>query len=344
MKFDFVIGNPPYQDETIGDNKGFAPPVYNKLLEEAYKIGCKVEMIHPARFLFNAGSTPKAWNKKMLNDPHLKIVDYEEKSQKIFSNTDIKGGIAISYRDREKKFGAIEVFTPQEQLNGILKKVKNDKNFVTMKNIVITRTAYRLSEKMHKDHPEAIKQLSDGHAFDMSSNIFDRLPQIFSFQLPQNKKDYLKILGRQDNRRVFKYIRLDYVKTTKNTFKYKVVMPKASGTGAFGETISSALVGKPGEGSTETFITIGAFEHETVAKAAKKYVQTKFARSLLGILKRTQEITPDKWQYVPLQDFTNKSDIDWSKSIKDIDKQLYKKYKLSKEEIAFIETHVKEMA
>lgn len=64
MKFDFVIGNPPYQDETIGDNKGFAPPVYHKFLENSYKIGDVVEMIHPARFLFNAGSTPKQWNEQ----------------------------------------------------------------------------------------------------------------------------------------------------------------------------------------------------------------------------------------------------------------------------------------
>ena len=76
MKFDFVIGNPPYQDETIGDNKGFAPPVYNKFLNEAYKISEVVEMIHPARFLFNAGSTPKSWNEQMLNDTHLKILHY----------------------------------------------------------------------------------------------------------------------------------------------------------------------------------------------------------------------------------------------------------------------------
>ena len=66
MKFDYVIGNPPYQDETLGDNKGFAPPVYNKFLDASYEIAEKVEMIHPARFLFNAGSTPKAWNEKML--------------------------------------------------------------------------------------------------------------------------------------------------------------------------------------------------------------------------------------------------------------------------------------
>ena len=74
MKFDYIIGNPPYQDETLGDNKGFAPPIYHKFLENAYGVGNVVEMIHPARFLFNAGSTPKQWNQQMLEDPHLKVL------------------------------------------------------------------------------------------------------------------------------------------------------------------------------------------------------------------------------------------------------------------------------
>ena len=107
MKFDFVIGNPPYQDETLGDNKGYAPPVYHKFLEESYKIANTVEMIHPARFLFNAGSTPKQWNEQMLNDPHIKVKLYEQNSSKIFANTDIKGGVAVTYRDIKKNFGKI---------------------------------------------------------------------------------------------------------------------------------------------------------------------------------------------------------------------------------------------
>src|SRR5699024_11830247 len=68
LKFDVIIGNPPYQDETIGDNKTYAPPIYHKFLEESYKLANKVEMIHPARFLFNAGSTLMALNRKMLSD------------------------------------------------------------------------------------------------------------------------------------------------------------------------------------------------------------------------------------------------------------------------------------
>ena len=101
MKFDFVIGNPPYQDESNGDLRNYAPPIYHLFLDEAYKVADKVELIHPARFLFNAGSTPKAWNEKMLQDPHFKVLEYEEDSDKVFPNlsTPIKGGIVITYRD-----------------------------------------------------------------------------------------------------------------------------------------------------------------------------------------------------------------------------------------------------
>ena len=74
-----------------------------------------------------------------------------------------------------------------------------------------------------------------------------------------------------------------------------------------------------------------------------KYIKTKFARAMLGTLKITQHNIQETWQNVPLQDFTEKSDIDWSKSIKEIDQQLYEKYGLSPEEIEFIESKVKEM-
>ncbi len=146
MKFDFVIGNPPYQDETIGDNKGFAPPVYHKFLENAYKVGDVVEMIHPARFLFNAGSTPKQWNEQMLQDPHLKVLYFEQDSSKVFSNTDIKGGVVITHHDKAKDYGSIGTFTAYDELNTILKKVKNHVAFSSFSNIVVTRTAYRLTD------------------------------------------------------------------------------------------------------------------------------------------------------------------------------------------------------
>ncbi len=343
MKFDFAIGNPPYQEETIGDNKGFAPPVYNKFLDVACEVAEKVEMIHPARFLFNAGSTPKAWNKKMLGDEHFKIMEYEADSSRIFPNTDIKGGIVISYHDETKKYGAIEIFTKYKELNTILHKVIQDIAFISFSNIVITRTAYRLTDKMHEEHPEALSQLSSGHAYDMSTNIFERLPQIFYDEKPNDGAEYIKILGREKNERVYKYIKREYVNDVINLDKYKILIPKANGIGAFGEVISAPVIQGKGIGHTETFLSIGIFDNIQEAQNAYKYIKSKFARALLGVLKTTQDITPDKWANVPMQDFTDKSDIDWSVSIANIDKQLYKKYRLSEEEIAFIENNVKEM-
>lgn len=93
--FDYVIGNPPYQEEFggSGENKTYGAPVYNQFMDAVYSVSDKVELIHPARFLFNAGSTPKAWNKKMLEDPHFKVLRYEEDATKVFSNTDINIGV-----------------------------------------------------------------------------------------------------------------------------------------------------------------------------------------------------------------------------------------------------------
>lgn len=111
--FDYVIGNPPYNEdfENSGDNGNFAKPVYNYFMDATYEVAEKVELIHPARFLFNAGSTPKAWNEKMLNDEHFKVMKYEADCTKVFPNTDIKGGIAITYRDEGEAFGKIGTFT-----------------------------------------------------------------------------------------------------------------------------------------------------------------------------------------------------------------------------------------
>ena len=344
MKFDYVIGNPPYQDETLGDNKGFAPPVYNKFLDASYEIADKVEMIHPARFLFNAGKTAKVWNEKMLNDVHLKVLYYEPDSSKVFSNTDIKGGVAITYRDGNAEFGAIGSFTPYNELNDILHRVKNHKSFVSIEKIVITSFAYHYTDRLHEDYPDAASRLSKGHAYDLKSNAFDRLSDVYQDEKPDDGHDYIRIFGRQNNERTYKFIRRDYVNNVANLDKYKLFMPKANGTGAFGEVLTLPEISEPGVGATESFVSIGLFDTAEECDNLLKYIKSRFMRAMLGVVKITQDLTPSKWKYVPLQDFTAHSDIDWSKSVAEIDRQLYRKYDLTADEIEFIETHVKEMA
>lgn len=343
--FDYVIGNPPYNEdfENSGENGNFAKPVYNYFMDATYRIADKVELIHPARFLFNAGSTPKAWNDKMLNDEHFKILSYEANSKNVFSNTDIKGGVAISYRDIEKNYGAIEAFTAYEELNSILKKV-SAQPYISLSRIIYAAESYKFTEHMHEAITEAENMLSKGHKYDFKTSVLSTLNNIAFFDDKPDSGEYVQILGLVNSKRTCKWIRRDFVKAPDNFEKFKVFVPKANGSGALGEVFSTPLVGEPLIGHTQTFISIGCFDYRQEAENLLKYLKTKFCRVMLGILKITQDNPAPKWKYVPLQDFTPNSDIDWSKSVHEIDLQLYRKYGLDDKEIDFIESHVKEMA
>ena len=124
---------------------------------------------------------------------------------------------------------------------------------------------------------------------------------------------------------------------------FKVFVAEAQGSGTYGEALSELIIGTPGTGQSDTFLAFGKFESKEEAEALRSYLKTKFTRALLGALKVTQHAASAVWAYVPLQDFTPASDIDWSKPIPEIDRQLYAKYGLDEGEIEFIETHVKEM-
>jgi hypothetical protein len=130
--------------------------------------------------------------------------------------------------------------------------------------------------------------------------------------------------------------------------KYKVVTPASRGhLGKFGKEpaliLGEPLLGEPQVAVTQTFITIGSFGTKAEAEACLKYVKSKFARTMLGVLKVTQHNPASTWKYVPLQDFTASSDIEWSRPIPEIDQQLYAKYGLDADEIAFIEAKIKPM-
>ena len=333
MKFDFVIGNPPYQDERQGSSTT-ALPIYHSFMEAAYQISRVTELITPARFLFNAGRTPKAWNEKMLQNPHLKVLLYEQDASKIFSNTDIKGGVVVTYHDNDKNFGAIETFTIYNEANGIIKKIKN---FVqeegTFASMMFVASKFN-TVNLFKDYPQYT-----GHERRMSSNVLD-----FECFHDVPKVNDVMIYGISKGKRKAKYISKKYVDMTdKNILEYKIVTPKADGNGGFGDALTNPEILNQDSGFTHTFLGIGGFLNRTEAENALKYIKTKFTRTLLSVLKVTQDLNADKWRYVPLQNFTSSSDIDWSKSIADIDHQLYAKYGLDDKEIAFIESHVKEM-
>lgn len=336
--FDFAIGNPPYQGNN--DQNGRQPPVYHEFMDAAYNVADCVELITPARFLFDAGQTPKDWNRKMLQDTHLKVLEYESDASKIFGNTEIKGGVAITLHDQSKEYGATEIFVEYEELNLILRKVLPacDEN---ISDICIGAVPYHYTDVLKEEHPEWVKLA--GKSFDLRTNTLDKLGEKIYFAEKPAENTYCQIFGLYQKKRKAMWVKQKYISGPNNFDKYKLFVSKANGSGKFGEALSEIVVGSPYMGHTQSFISIGEFSSLEEIKNLEKYIKSKFCRCMLSILRKTQDTTPYKWKYVPLQNFTTSSDIDWSKSIHEIDLQLYRKYKLSKEEIAFIETNVKEM-
>lgn len=340
-KFDVVIGNPPYQEEAQGSGTRDTP-VYHLFMEAAYEVADKAVLITPARFLFNAGFTPKAWNRKMLADPRLTVPHYVPNSAQLFPGTDIKGGIAVTSWDADRDGEPITTFTSYPELNSILHKVM-DLDGVSLSEQISSGRAYFYTQAMHDENPEASALMSSDAQFRVSTNAFEQLPFLYTDDMPQDGHDYVKVLGLIKNKRFARWIRSDYITGPPSFDAYKVAVPAANGSGALGEPLATPTVVEPGVAVTQTFITIGSFGTEPEAQACLRYVKTKFARTMLGVLKITQHNPAKVWAHVPVQDFTTGSDIDWTKSVSEVDRQLYAKYGFDADEIAFIEGKIKPM-
>lgn len=339
-KFDVVIGNPPYQEEAQGGGTRDTP-VYHLFMDAAYEVGEKAVLITPARFLFNAGFTPKAWNKKMLDDPHLTVPVYVRDSSELFPGTKIRAGIAVTYRDGSRAGAPIGTFTAYPELNSILHKVR-ESGAVFIDGQVSSGRAYAFTQAMHDAYPEASAVMSSDAQTRVSTNAFDQLAFLFHETRPDDADEYVQLLGVIKNKRILRWIRSDFVTGPDSFGRHKVALPAANESTRLGQMAAPQVLG-PDVGVTQTFITIGAFDTAAEAEACFKYVRSKFARVMLYVLKVTQHNPRSTWKFVPAQNFTNASDIDWTKTVPEIDAQLYAKYGLDTEEIAFIEGRVTPM-
>ena len=337
MKFNAVVGNPPYQEEIYGREE--QPPIYHLFYDAAMQISSKVSLITPGRFLFDAGKTPSVWNKKMLNDIHFRVVNYFPDSKSVFNNVvDIKGGVVITMWNLSEKNPPIEVFFKDNVIRQILQKV-NKNSEKSLASIWYSNTSYKYSKSFFEDNPKFIERVSGGSKRYMSSSAFDKFPEVFYSTIPDDDKDkYAQIVGRQNSKRIIYYFKLKYLNPPSNFDKYKVFISSSNGTGKLGESLSTPFLGRPYVGATETFLSFGCFDTADEANNLIKYLKTKFARIMLGTKKVTQGNKNIKvWTNVPLQDFSVTSEINWDVSIEEIDIQLYKKYNLSDEEIDYIE-------
>ncbi|MFS0982429.1 Eco57I restriction-modification methylase domain-containing protein [Enterococcus casseliflavus] len=354
MKFDAVVGNPPYQENDNGKRddgavSASASPLYHLFFELSKNVTRKnISLIFPARWLTGAGKGLGNFSRNMLDDTHIKSLFIFKDSSEIFPNTDIKGGVLYLNYDKEfngpAQISVLDndgsqyefksylnsansgVFIPFEELTTIYEKVNNKANLSksNLQSIVSGRKPFGLPTDFFKNSKKY------------------NLPTIYD---EKNAKDDIEIIGLDSLKRVSKFVPKDYPipNGTHLIDKWKVFVPYAYGTGSFGEVGPTLILGSPGQIVTETFLTFGAFDSEEEAVAMSKYFKTKFFRAMVGILKTTQHSTTT-YGFVPLEDFTSlNNDINWDQSIEEIDSQLFVKYGLSDNEVHFILNKVKNM-
>lgn len=339
MKFNAVVGNPPYQEDN--NNNSRKSPIYHFFYNASFQLSNISTLITPARFLFNAGQTPQDWNEKMLNDEHIKVVHYYSDSKDVFNTVDIKGGVVVLIRNNNIVYGKIGTFTTNEVISDILNKVINRNDFRPLSQIVFSKSHYGLLDKVYIDYPELKTRLTKGNEYIIDANIFAKMPEVFKDEA--NCLNDIAVIGRQNNKRVKKYISKNYIKQNNQLSKYKLLITGANGTGKMGEILSKPIIAEPNQCYSQTFMSIGIFDTREEAKNCLSYIKTKFARCLLGTLKITQNNPRETWAHIPLLDFTDKSDIPWTSSISEIDNFLFKKFDLSEKEKTFILENVQEM-
>lgn len=211
MKFDAVVGNPPYQEETGGQSSA-QKSIYNYFIDGSEELADKVSLIHPARFLFNAGNTPKEWNTKKLNDIHFKVIKYWSDSSDVFPTVDIKGGVAVTYWDKNSEYEPIGLFTPYEELSSIVKKVIPTIED-SLATVVTNRGIYRYSDLAYSEQPEEMSKNSDRR---ITTSSFEKIPKLFTEDKPNDGHEYVQLLGNVKNKRCYRWFRRDYIAPVEN--------------------------------------------------------------------------------------------------------------------------------
>src|SRR5699024_10485052 len=352
LKFDVIIGNPPYQENDNGKRdlgagkNASASPVYNKFVLSSMKISNIQSFIIPTRWAFGAGKGLKSFTDVMLNDENIQNFVFYQNSKEVFPDNDIKGGVCYFTRNINY-IGKSDIIIYLSN-----NKVIRRQDYLNTSNsgrLIIYNELGSILNKvlMYSEESSIINIMSTLKPYGLRTDFF-RNPLKYGVSKTSIKRQDefdIRVLGLGENqKREYRYINRDEPLTRglDSIDTWKVFSPYAYGNGTFGERIPEPIIGEPGDIVTETFLRFGNFDNKFEANSLAKYMQTKFFRVLVSILKVTQHSTTT-YRYVPDQNFTSNSDIDWTRSIKNVDEQLYKKYNLSKTEIEFIEENVAEI-
>lgn len=327
MKFNAIVGNPPYQIMDGGAGVS-AKPVYNLFVEIAKQIEPNyISMIMPSRW-FAGGKGLDSFREGMLSDSRLShIFDYIN-AKDCFPTASIGGGVNYVLWDSEHKndccittiqgnsrntetrpLNQFSVFIRYNAAIHIVKKCNSEDNFAS---IVNTRNPFGLSSNVRGEKSGELRLISSAGTSWLPKSAVPSSNQLLA--------------------------------------KYKILMSKVTAehagepdkNGQFKIVSRTEIIG-PNDICTDSYLIIGASKNKSIVENEYKYLQTRFTRFLLMLSVSSINLSPEKFQFIPLQDFTEISDIKWNKSVAEIDKQLYAKYKLTDNEISFIESMIKPM-
>ncbi|MCM1068372.1 MAG: Eco57I restriction-modification methylase domain-containing protein [Bacteroides sp.] len=346
VKINAIVGNPPYQvNDGSGASDDAANPVYQlftnmgKHLSPSY-----LSLIMPSKWMIGGKVVLKPFRQEMMQDHHIsKIVDFQD-SGFCFNGQHIDGGICY--------------FLWQAGYDG-----KVHYKFITENNEIVDSYRYlsdgnsdivirdhrrqSIIEKVGKTKMSFKEIVSLTQPFGIRKDLFNAPERYPNSNLQEEPfENSVKIYGvkgiKGGARRISGYITKDTVAKNQDAIpKFKLFFTTSYSTNAINPP--EPIIAGPNEVCTETFLLVGPFKNEFEQKNCYKFLQTTLFKCMIFFGRGTMQVSKDVFRFVPLQDFTSGNDIDWSKSVPEIDAQLYAKYGLTEDEIAFIESMIKPM-
>jgi len=333
MKFDVIVGNPPYQ-LSDGGHGASAKPIYHKFVQQAMKLNPRyLSMIIPSRW-FAGGRVGELtrFRDDMLNDDRIRVLHDFINASDCFPGVEIKGGVSYFLWDRDNR-GLCKIHTYDDgKMVSKLERPLLEEDTSTFirynEAIPILKKIFRLKE----DSFSAIVSANDPFGFDIRiKNSMKRVKPKFKNKPFQGSVVFYyngwkrNGLGYIEN----KYIRknIDWIG------RYKLLVPKAVGSGNSKTDRIKPIFPVRNSCCSETYIVIDPLQSQQEVENVESYINTKFFHFLVTLKKNTQEARRSVYEFVPMQDFSEH----WT------DEKFYKKYDLTKDEIAFIESMIRPM-
>lgn len=345
VKFDVVIGNPPYHLNVgnIAGNSSKSKAIYHKFIEMAKELHPKyITMIIPSRWMTkSADGVPDKWVDDMINTNKIRVIHDFLNSKECFPDVDIKGGVCYFLWDNQYN-GKCDYYLHDGDNEKDVVPINNYLNYKNLGIIVRDNFAISILDKIQKVEGNYITNINKNFSGLVSpKDLFTNKTSLTSkwkgySKIKDEEHDIKYYLNKNTHKIQNGYIKLDDIPKNKCSVKFhKVYIPASSGTGSDKLILGKPFYGEPNSACSQTYLVIG-YNHDLTKEQCHNiisYIQTKFFRYIVSIKKKTQCVSRKVYEFVPMQDFSKS----WN------DQELYEKYGLSQDEINYIESMIRPM-